>query len=120
MTETQVSSTHPPLPPTTEEDRFGWLRLLRSRRVGVSTFHRLLAEHGTAQNALAALPDVARAASVKDYEVCPPGVIEAELKAAKAAKARLLCLGSTDYPTDLQDISDAPPMLWATGNTNLL
>ena len=120
MTETQVSSTHPPLPPTTEEDRFGWLRLLRSRRVGVSTFHRLLAEHGTAQNALAALPEVARAAGVKDYEVCPPGVIEAELKAAKAAKARLLCLGSTDYPTDLQDISDAPPMLWAIGNTNLL
>ncbi len=120
MTETQVSSTHPPLPPTTEEDRFGWLRLLRSRRVGVSTFHRLLAEHGTAQNALAALPEVAHAAGVKDYEVCPPGVIEAELKAAKAAKARLLCLGSTDYPTDLQDISDAPPMLWAIGNTNLL
>lgn len=120
MTETQVSSTHPPLPPTTKEDRFGWLRLLRSRRVGVSTFHRLLAEHGTAQNALAALPEVARAAGVKDYEVCPPGVIEAELKAAKAAKARLLCVGSADYPTDLQDISDAPPMLWAIGNTNLL
>ena len=47
------SSTHPPLPPTSEDDRFHRLRLLRSRRVGISTYKRLLIEHGTAQNALA-------------------------------------------------------------------
>jgi len=87
MTEENYSSTHPPLPPTTEDDRFAWLRLLRSRRVGVATFHRLLAEHGTAQNALVALPEVARAAGVKGYETCPVGVITAEIKAAKAARA---------------------------------
>ncbi|MEX0284305.1 MAG: DNA-processing protein DprA [Paracoccaceae bacterium] len=120
MTEAQVSSTHPPLPPTTEEDRFSWLRLLRSRRVGVSTFHRLMAEHGSAQNALAALPEVARQAGVTSYEVCPPGVIEAELKAAKAAKARLLCLGEADYPKALAQISDAPPMLWTVGDRKLM
>ena len=62
MTEDLFSSTHPPLPPTTEEERFLWLRLLRSRRVGISTFHRLMSEHGTAQNALAALPELAREA----------------------------------------------------------
>ncbi|QBF32944.1 DNA-processing protein DprA [Thalassococcus sp. S3] len=120
MTEETLSSTHPPLPPTTEEDRFAWLRLLRSRRVGVTTFHRLMAEHGTAQNALAALPEVARAAGLDAYEICPPGVIDAELKAARAAKARLLCLGDADYPLDLADIDDAPPMLWAIGDPALL
>ncbi len=120
MTEDQHSSTHPPLPPTTEEDRFAWLRLLRSRRVGVATFHRLLAEHGTAQNALIALPEVARAAGVAGYEICPPGVIIAEIKAAKAAHARLLCIGSTDYPDWLAKIPDPPPMLWAIGDTGLL
>ncbi len=31
-------STHPPLPPTTEDDRVLWLRLLRSRRVGIAIF----------------------------------------------------------------------------------
>jgi DNA processing protein len=56
------SSTHPPIPPTSEDEGFARLRLLRSRRVGVSTYKRLLIEHGTAQNALAALPEVARAA----------------------------------------------------------
>lgn len=120
MTEENNSSTHPPLLPTTEDDRFAWLRLLRSRRVGITTFHRLLAEHGTAQKALAALPEVARAAGVQGYEICPAGVIEAEIKAAKAARARLLCLGDPDYPAHLTEISDAPPMLWAVGDTTLL
>jgi len=116
MTEERISSTHPPLPPTTEEDRFSWLRLLRSRRVGITTFYRLLAEHGTAQNALEALPEVARAAGVTGYEICPAGVVEAELRVAKAARARLLCLGSPEYPEQLARIGDAPPMLWAIGD----
>ena len=120
MTEEQFSSYHPPLPPTTEEDRFSWLRLLRSRRVGPTTFRRLMHEHGTAQNALAALPEVARAAGVEGYEICPPGVVEAELKAAKAAQARLLCLGDADYPAHLAGISDAPPLLWLLGDPALL
>lgn len=120
MTEENISSTHPPTPPTTEEDRFAWLRLLRSRRVGVATFHRLMAEHSTAQNALKALPEVARAAGIDGYKICPSGVIEAELRAARASKARLLCLGSADYPKTLTKISDAPPMLWAIGDTSQL
>ncbi len=120
MTEEQHSSNHPPLPPTTEEDRFSWLRLLRSRKVGPATFRRLLSEHGSAQNALAALPEMARAAGINGYEICPPGVIEAELKAAQAAKARLVCLGSADFPIALQDVSDAPPLLWAVGDLSML
>ncbi|WP_170545188.1 DNA-processing protein DprA [Ruegeria arenilitoris] len=120
MTEEQLSSYHPTLPPTTEEDRFSWLRLLRSRKVGPATFRRLLREHGSAQNALAALPEMARAAGIEGYEICPPGVIEAELKAAKATNAQLLCLGSADFPDALNDLSDAPPMLWAIGDISLL
>ncbi|NOD31041.1 DNA-processing protein DprA [Ruegeria atlantica] len=120
MTEEQLSSNHPPLPPTTEEDRFSWLRLLRSRKVGPATFRRLLREHGSAQNALAALPEMARAAGIKGYETCPPGVIEAELRAAKAAKARLLCLGSAEFPAALAELNEAPPLLWAIGDVSLL
>ena len=64
-------STHPLLPPTTEDDRVSWLRLLRSRRVGPATFYRLMGEHGSADAALAALPEVARAAGVSDYAPVP-------------------------------------------------
>ncbi|THH37247.1 DNA-protecting protein DprA [Aliishimia ponticola] len=114
------SSTHPPLPPTTEDIRFTSLRLLRSRRVGATTFHRLRAEHGSARDALAALPDVARAAGVSSYEICPEGVIAAELKAGARAGAVLLVHGFAGYPDALADLADAPPVLWALGRLDLL
>ena len=114
------SSTHPPLPPTQEAERFARLRLLRSRRVGVATYKRLLTEHGTAQNALAALPEVARAAGVSGYQICPEGVIGAELKAARQAQAKLVMQGDPDYPTLLNDLDDAPPFLWVLGDLTML
>ncbi|WP_227271284.1 DNA-processing protein DprA [Roseobacter weihaiensis] len=114
------SSTHPPLPPTSEDEQFSRLRLLRSRRVGITTYKRLLTEYGTAQNALAALPEVARAAGVETYEVCPEAVIQAELNAARAAGARLVMQGTDAYPAALDEIEDAPPFLWVVGDPDLL
>ena len=114
------SSTHPPLPPTPEDEQFARLRLLRSRRVGISTYKRLLIEHGTAQNALAALPEVARAAGVAGYEICPEGVVRTELRAAHAAGAKLLQIEHLDYPTSLAELDDAPPFLWLLGIPALL
>ena len=120
MTEDLLSSTHPPLPPTTEEDSVAWLRLLRSRRVGISTFYRLLGEHGSAQEALNVLPQVAASAGVKGYQACPVGVIHAEMQAARMAGAQLLCRGDPNYPPFLAELSDAPPLLWAIGDLTLL
>ena len=120
MTDGQFSSTHPKNPPTTEEEQFLWLRLLRSRRVGVSTFHRLLGEFGSAKAALDVLPEIAAEAGVDNYQICPEGVIEAELKAARKARARLIRYGEAVYPAPLYDLPDAPPMLWARGDTSLL
>ena len=114
------SSTHPPLPPTSEDEQFSRLRLLRSRRVGITTYKRLLIEHGTAQNALAALPEVARAAGVESYEICPEAVIQAELNAARAAGAQLVMQGTPAYPNSLDEIEDAPPFLWIIGEPDLL
>lgn len=107
-------------PPTTEEDELSVLRLIRSRRVGATTYHRLLADHGTASAALAALPDIARTAGVADYSVCPEGVALGEMKAARRAGARLLCAGAPGYPPALAQLSDAPPVLWLLGDVRLL
>ncbi|MDF1856212.1 DNA-processing protein DprA [Pseudooceanicola sp.] len=113
-------STHPPLPPTTEDERLSWLRLLRSRRVGIVTFYRLLTEHQSARAALVALPDIARAAGVSGYQPCPEAVALAELRAAAQAGARMICVGAPDYPVDLLDIDDPPPILWAIGDLGVL
>ncbi|MDO9526404.1 MAG: DNA-processing protein DprA, partial [Gemmobacter sp.] len=115
-----LSSNTPFTPPTTEGDRLSWLRLIRSRRVGPATFHRLIAEHGTARDALAALPHIARAAGVKDYEICPEGVARAEMIAADRVGARMICHGAPDYPPDLADLPDAPPLLWLRGDPSFL
>ena len=120
MFEDTHPSTHPPLPPTTEDDRISWLRLLRSRRVGTSTFYRLLREHGTAQSALLALPELALAAGVSDYSPCPPGVAEAEWRRGHAAGAQLICITDPLYPKTLVEIADPPPFLWAIGNLDAL
>ncbi len=120
MMDDSNSSTHPPLPPTTEDDRLSWLRLLRSRRVGVSTFFRLLGEHGSARVALEALPEVAAGAGVRDYRPCPPDVAAAEFQAAARAGARMVCIGSPDYPALLAEIADPPPFLWVRGEGAIL
>ena len=117
---TTPSSSHPPLPPTAEGEQFDRLRLLRSRRVGIATYKRLLTEHGTAQNALAALPEVARAAGISGYEICPEGVIHGELKSARTTGARLLAQDDRQYPSLLATLDDAPPFLWVLGDPSLL
>lgn len=111
---------HPLTPPTTEEDRLAWLRLIRSPRVGVGTFFRLMAAHGGAQAALAALPGIAGAAGVAAYEPCPADRAGAELERGRREGARLLFWGEADYPAGLTTIADAPPLLWALGDPALL
>ncbi|MBE3637791.1 DNA-processing protein DprA [Mangrovicoccus algicola] len=121
MTKKLYSSIPTPLtPPKLEEDRLSWLRLFRSRRVGVATFHRLIKEHGTAAAALEALPDIARAAGVDEYRPCSVDAARAEMKAARRTGARLLCFGDPDYPALLAAIEDPPPLLWCSGRTELL
>ncbi len=110
----------PHIPLTAKEDDLTFLRLIRSRRVGPATFHRMIAEHGSAAAALAALPDIARQAGIEDYQPCPEAVAAAELKAGLKTGARLIRCDAPDYPALLRDIADAPPVIWVKGNLSAL
>lgn len=107
-----------PLPPrlAAKDDDLNWLRLIRSRRVGPTTFHRLLNEHGSARAALEALPEVAAAAGVSDYRPCPESIAEKELKAGRKAGASLIRHDSPLYPPALRQVDSAPPILWLLGD----
>ncbi len=114
-------STPPPLAPLRPRGTsVAELRLIRSYRVGPSTYHRLLAEHGSAEAALDALPKVAAAAGVKRYSLFSQDAAERELELGTRLGASLLSQDDPRYPSDLKDISDAPPLLWATGRLDLL
>lgn len=109
-----------PTPATTKDDDLVVLRLIRSRRVGPATFYRLLAEHGSAADALRALPQIAAAAGVADYQPCPEAVAAAELEAGRRHGARLIRFDSPHYPQALKDIDGAPPVLWLRGDPSRL
>jgi DNA processing protein len=114
-------SSPPPLaPPTSEEGMLSWLRLLRSRRVGPTTFYKLMNEHGSPAGCLDALPHIAATAGVRDYATCPPGIAEAELAKGRAIGAQPVFYGAPNYPMPLYDLPDAPPFLWAMGRLELL
>ncbi|RYH10696.1 DNA-protecting protein DprA [Tropicimonas sp. IMCC6043] len=89
---------------------------MRSRRVGIATFYRLMNDHaGDAAAALDALPGVAARAGVAGYAACPPELAEREFLAGERCGARPLFIGETDYPNALTDLADPPPMLWVRG-----
>lgn len=119
MADETYSSTHPLLPPTSEDDRVSWLRLLRSRRVGISTFYRLMGEFGSAQVALGHLPEIAKEAGVDNYFPFSETAANAEIKAGAQFGASLIFRGDDLYPKQLNDLNDAPPILWVKGNFDL-
>lgn len=118
--DSNIPSTHPLTPPLTEEAWLDWFRLLRSRRVGVTTFFRLLNEHGTAAAALDALPKIAVDAGVANYTPASKKVAEDEWRAGQRARAVPVAFGSPNYPALLAEIADPPPFFWAIGDTAVL
>ncbi len=120
MAQDLLPSPPPLTPPRSDEDWLSWFRLLRSRRVGPTTFHRLMAEHGSAEAALDALPGIARDAGVTDYTVCPAEPVLGELNAARLAGAVPIAVGDPRYPALLVDLPDAPPILWTLGKSDFL
>lgn len=115
-----LTSKPTPHPTPLDDDPLECLRLIRSRRVGAVTWHRLVGDHGSVAAALAALPDVARAAGVENYAPCPAEVARHELAAGRAAGARLICFGAPEYPALLAELPDAPPVLWCLGDAGLM
>lgn len=120
MSDAEPALSLPPPPPRSDSERRDWLRLIRSYRVGPATFYRLLDEHGSAAAALAALPNVARAAGVENYHPASVDQAMAELRAGRQAGAQLLAIGEPDYPAALAALGDPPPLLWALGDLGLL
>ena len=104
----------------TEEQRLDWLRLIRSDNVGPRTFRDLVNFYGGARAALAALPALARRGGASGpARTCTLEAAETELKAARAKGVEFVALGEPDYPSRLQMIDDAPPLLAVRGNRGI-
>ena len=70
-----------------------------------------------AQAALDALPDLASKGGAKRrIRIADEGAARKEYDAARSAGARMLALGSAEYPANLAAVEAAPPLLWCLGD----
>ncbi len=102
-----------------DEQRLAWLRLIRSENVGPRTFRTLVNRFGGAAAALAALPEVARAAG-RRIKIATREEAEREIDAAARIGARFVATGEPDYPKPLQAIDTAPPLIGLRGSAEAL
>ncbi|GES51937.1 DNA processing protein DprA [Rhizobium sp. NBRC 114257] len=101
----------------TEKQRIAWLRLIRSDNVGPSTFRDLINHYGSAEAALAALPELSqRGGSTRTIRIADERDALRELEAAHRFGARFVGIGEPDYPPALREIDGAPPLLAVKGN----
>ena len=106
--------------PRTDADKIAWLCLARSRRVGPTTFIRLIRQFGSAPAALEALPQIAADAGDRGYQPASLEAARREWDAGQRLGAILLPLGAPTYPRALYDLTDPPAVLWAKGQLPLL
>lgn len=101
-----------------QEEAFARIRLLRSPNIGPVSYRQLLRRFGTAQAALAALPDLA-ARGGGQYRIAPEARVADEAAAVRATGARYLFHDGADYPALLAELDSAPPIMTARGDLAL-
>ena len=100
----------------TERQRIAWLRLIRSDNIGPATFRDLINHFGSAETALAALPELsARGGATRAIRIASEAEAHRELEAARRFGARFVGIGEPDYPQALKQIDGAPPLLAVKG-----
>src|SRR5690349_3239843 len=98
----------PRLPELDPAERFARLRLARTPRIGPVSFHEALAHFGSAR------------AACREIAVLLEARIRKEEEALMALGGRFLVFGDAFYPATLAALPDAPPILSAIGDNDLL
>jgi DNA processing protein len=96
------------------------LRLIRTPGIGQVAYRQLLLRFGSAEAALAAIPDLARRGGGKTLAVFPRDKAEREIETTEKLGARYLSLGHGLYPRSLAAMEDAPPLITVKGSLALL
>lgn len=105
---------------TAPSDLIDRLRLIRTPGIGPIAYRQLLLRFGSAEAALAAIPDLARRGGGKAPAVFPRQGAEREIETVEKLGARYLSLGQGLYPPSLAEVDGSPPLLTAKGDLQLL
>ncbi|MBL8697402.1 MAG: DNA-protecting protein DprA [Alphaproteobacteria bacterium] len=102
-----------------ERERSARVRLARTPFVGPATFRQLLAHCGSAEAALAALPELS-ARGGRPLRPLAARIVETERRRLEKRGGRQLVWGDADYPAALAALGDAPPVLSVLGSVAAL
>ena len=107
-------------PTLSDRQRLNWLRLIRTENVGPTSFRALINRFGSAEAALAALPELALAGGAARPSRIPSEMeVEAEMEAALRFGARFVAIGEPDYPPLLRAMELPPPLVAVKGDARL-
>lgn len=100
--------------PKNKEHIIDCIQLINSENIGPVTFFKLLQEYGSVKNALAMLP------KLKKFSLFSRSAAEVELAKAEEKGVRILTFDDDEYPDNLKQIDDAPPLLYVLGRSDIL
>lgn len=104
----------------TDRQRLNWLRLLRSENIGAVSFRNLIDHYKTAENALAALPELSRKGGLATpIKIATIEDAEKEMQEAERLGIRFVGLGEPDYPALLKVTEASPPLIAIKGNISV-
>ncbi len=104
-----------------DQERLDRLRLIRSENVGPVTFRDLMGQFGSAGDALAALPELAkRGGRKRAIKIAGTSQAKQEMNDAHKLGAELLFVGEPEYPPLLAQADPPPPVISAIGALHLL
>ncbi|WP_180299394.1 DNA-processing protein DprA [Bartonella tribocorum] len=104
----------------TDHQRLNWLRLLRSENIGAVSFRNLIDYYKTAENALAALPELNRKGEgTASLKIASLEDAEKEIQEAERSGVRFIGMGEPDYPAFLKVTDSPPPLIAIKGNVSI-
>ena len=107
-------------PRLSDRQRLNWLRLIRTENVGPASFRHLINRFGSAENALAMLPELALNGGASRVTRIPSvGEAEAEMEAAERNGSFFAAIGEPDYPAMLRQMDLPPPLVAVKGRPDV-
>lgn len=108
-------------PRLTDRQRLHWLRLIRTDNVGPAAFRDLVNRFGSAEAAIAMLPELTSSGgSTRPVRVPDIAEAEAEMERAHRFGARFVAIGEADYPPVFRHMALPPPLIAVKGNISVL
>jgi len=102
-------------------EKINWIRLCRTTNVGSRMFFKLLKIFGNIDNALNNVEEFAIKGGIKKpVNIYPIKAAQKELEDCYKINANIICFNESQYPKNLRNIFDPPPILTIRGNANLL